>query len=265
MRYFEFAGVRFSKINLTEAVRKLIDDVLQKRKTQVCVTNVYSLVMMQKDAEFRKINNSVELSVADGMPIVWLSRLMGCALPCRMAGADLFFELCKEASLRGFSIYLLGSTSDVLEKIKINLKTEFPNLQIAGMYSPPYKENFSEDENSEILRSINEAKPDILLVGMTAPKQEKWIYRNLDKLNVKVAIGIGAVFNFVAGTVKRAPRWMQKMGLEWLFRLIQEPKRLWKRYLIGNTIFIFLVIEELIKKIFNKFKLQLGQNCKKCI
>jgi len=251
MNYFKFAGIKFDKVDLSEAVKKVFSAVEHNSMIQVCVTNVYSTVLMQNDAEFRKINNSAGLVVADGMPIVWLSKLMSYPLPCRIAGSDLFFELCKEASRKGYSFYFLGSTNKVLDIIRKNLKVKFPDLRIAGMYSPPYTDKFSEHENNEILRKINEVKPDILWVGMTAPKQEKWIFHNLDKLNVKVAIGVGAVFDFVAGTAQRAPVWMQKMGLEWLFRFVQEPRRMWKRYLIGNTIFIWLVLKELVKKYGN--------------
>ena len=248
MKYFKFAGVGFDKVNLYDAVKKLHSAVEHNSMIQVCVTNVYSTVLMQKDAGFRKINNSAGLVVADGMPIVWLSKLMSYPLPCRIAGSDLFFELCALASAKGYTFYFLGSTEEGLNKIRVNLKVDFPDLKIAGMYSPPYRDQFSERENNDILRKINEIKPDVLWVGMTAPKQEKWIYHNLDQLNIKAAIGVGAVFDFVAGTVQRAPVWMQKMGMEWLFRFIQEPRRMWKRYLIGNTIFIWLVLKELVKK-----------------
>ena len=248
MKFFEFAGVKFSIINLFEAVKKLEDNIINTRKSQVCVTNVYSTVLMQKDDEFRKINNSSTMVVADGMPIVWVSKLMKCPLPCRIAGADLFFRLCTLACERGYTFYFLGSTKDALGRIRIHLKAKFPSLKIAGVYSPPYKDIFSATENAEILKKINEVKPDILWVGMTAPKQEKWIYHNSDKIDTKVAIGVGAVFDFVSGAVHRAPVWMQKMGLEWLFRFIQEPRRMWRRYLIGNTIFIWLVIKEMVKK-----------------
>ena len=258
MKNFEFAGVKFSQINVRAAIGAIADGVLNNRKRQICVTNVFSTVLMQKDEEFRKINNSAGLAVADGMPIVWMSKLMGCPLPQRIAGADLFFELCALASAKGYTFYFLGSTEEGLNKIRTNLKVDFLDLKIAGMYSPPYREQFSESENNEILRKINEVKPDVLWVGMTAPKQEKWIYDNLDQLNVKVAIGVGAVFDFVAGTVQRAPVWMQKMGLEWLFRLIHEPRRMWKRYLIGNTIFIWLVMKELVKKYGNGEKFRNG-------
>lgn len=243
---FQIAGVKIHRVSLKETIRQ-IENLLRSCKSQICVTNVYSIVMMQKDGKFKQINNSCSLVVADGMPLIWASKLLGPPIPERITGSDLFYELCKIAVQKQYKFFFLGSTNEVLNNMSIKLKRQFPNLQIVGTYSPPFKKTFSEVENKEIIEKINASSPDILWVGMTAPKQEKWIYYNLDKLNVKVAIGIGAVFDFVAGTVKRAPKWMQKIGLEWLFRLIQEPKRLWKRYLIGNTIFIWLVLKEFIR------------------
>lgn len=248
---FEFAGVKIHKTSLANAIKQIEDFIRSDKKSQVCVTNVYSVVMMQKDEKFKEANNLSSLSVADSMPIIWVSRLFSESLPERIAGMDLFYEFCKVASRENYKFFFLGSTEDTLNKMCLSLKKQFPKLQIVGTYSPPYKENFSDKENLEIIEKVNKKNPDIVWVGMTCPKQEKWIYQNLKKLNVKVAIGIGAVFDFVAGNVKRAPKWMQKIGLEWFWRLIREPKRLWKRYLIGNTIFIWLVLKELFRKVFD--------------
>jgi N-acetylglucosaminyldiphosphoundecaprenol N-acetyl-beta-D-mannosaminyltransferase len=252
--YIEILDIKIHRYRLEDAMNQIEIFLKSCKKHQICVTNVYSVVMMQKDEEFRKANNSSSLVVADGMPLVWVSRLFGETIPERISGADLFYELCKCSSQKGYSFFFLGSTQTVLNKMCKNLKEQFPDLRIVGIYSPPYKEIFSDSENLEMIKRINEVKPDILWVGMTAPKQEKWIYHNLDKIDVKIAIGVGAVFDFVAGTVKRAPLWMQKIGLEWLFRFMQEPHRLWKRYLIGNTIFLWLVLKEIIyKKILKNY------------
>ncbi len=248
----EICGVKIHQVRLNETINQIEYFIEKNNKQQVCVTNVYSVVLMQKDEEFKKANNSSGLVVADGMPLVWVSKLFSEPLPERIAGFDLFYGFCKVASEKGYKFFFLGSTNEVLGKICDNIKREFPNLQIVGTYSPPYKNKFSDLENSEMINRINEVKPDILWVGMTAPKQEKWIYENLDRLNVKVAIGVGAVFDFITGKVKRAPKWMQRCGLEWLWRLLMEPKRLWKRYLIGNTIFLWLVFKELAKKFLSK-------------
>ena len=243
----EIIGIRIHQLNLKEAISQIESFIRSGDKHQVCVTNVYSVVTMQKDEEFRKINNSSSLVVADGMPLVWVSKLYGQSIPERVSGSDILYRLCKIAVKKQYKLFFLGSTKETLDKMCSNLAKSFPGLQIVGVYSPPFKDCFSEADNSIMIDKVNEAKPDILWVGMTAPKQEKWIYHNLDKLNVQVAIGIGAVFDFVAGKVKRAPKWMQKIGLEWLFRLTQEPRRLWRRYLVGNTIFIWLVLKEFVR------------------
>ncbi len=241
-------GIKVNRVGKNQVASIINNFIIDNRKHQVCVTNIYSVVVMQKDEEFRRVNNCSSLVVADGMPLVWVSKLFGKPIPERVTGADLLWKLSEISERKEYTFFFLGSNNETLGKLCNNLKEHLPDLKIAGMYSPPFKEEFSEEDNLKIIQKINEVKPDILWVGMTAPKQEKWISQNLDKLNVKVAIGVGAVFDFVAGTVKRAPKWMQNIGLEWFFRLIQEPKRLCKRYLIGNTIFVWLVLKELWKK-----------------
>jgi len=243
----KISNVKIHRIDLNNAICEIERFINSKGKHQVCVTNVYSLVLMQKDEDFRRVNNSSSLVVADGMPLVWVSKLYGHSIPERVSGFDIFYGLCKVASKKQYKFFFLGSTIEVLNKMCLNLRKCFPNLRIVGTYSPPFKKEFSEEENSKMIEEINKTQPDILWVGMTAPKQEKWIWKHKDELEVPVSIGIGAVFNFIAETVKRAPRWMQRCGLEWLFRLYQEPRRLWKRYLIGNTIFLWLVLKEFIK------------------
>ena len=138
----------------------------------------------------------------------------------------------------------------VLEKIKDRLKNEFKNIRVYGYYCPPFMDSFTDEIDNKIIDMINRCKPDILWVGLSAPKQEKWIYKNIDKLNIKMACGIGAVFNFYSGYVKRAPKWMQKIGLEWFYRIIAEPKRLLKKYLVYNTKFILLVFRDIFGRVF---------------
>lgn len=251
MNYTQINGIKIHQVNLNEAISQIESFIRRGNKHQVCVTNVYSLVLMQKDEGLRRVNNSSSLVIADGMPLVWVSRLFGQPIPERISGSDIFYGLCKIAAKKQYKFFFLGSTIETLNKMCSNLGKCFPDLQIVGAYSPPFKRKFSEEENSKMVEEINKTHPDILWVGMTTPKQEKWIYHNLDKLNVPVAVGIGAVFDFIAGKVKRAPKWMQKYSLEWLFRLSQEPRRLWRRYLIGNPIFLWLVGKELIKKCFS--------------
>jgi len=240
-------GTRFAQINMEDTLRAIEKFITNGRKSQVCITNAYSLVLMQKDTEFKDITNSASLVVADGEPLTWISKLYGEPIPERVAGPDLVYEFSRRSAKKRYKLFFLGSNSSTLKKMVENLKKIFPSLQIVGAYSPPFKKQFSERENEGMVALINKVKPDVLFVGLGAPKQERWIWEHKDELQVPVSIGVGAAFDFVAGTVKRAPEWMQKCGLEWLFRLYQEPRRLWKRYLIGNTIFIWLVLKEFLK------------------
>ena len=245
-------GTRFAQMNMEDTLKAIEKFIANGRKSQVCVTNAYSLVLMQKDKELKDITNSARLVVADGKPLAWISKLYGEPIPERVAGPDLFYEFSKRSAKKRYKLFFLGSNSATLKKMVENLRKIFPSLQIAGAYSPPFKKQFSERENEKIVSLINKVKPDVLFVGLGAPKQERWIWEHKDELQVPVSVGVGAAFDFVAGTVKRAPRWMQKWGLEWLFRVCQEPRRLWRRYLISNSIFLWLVGKELVKKWFEQ-------------
>ena len=244
-------GTRFAQINMEDTLRAIEKFITNGRKSQVCITNAYSLVLMQKDTEFKDITNSASLVVADGQPLVWISKLYGEPISERVAGPDLVYEFSRRSAKKRHKLFFLGSNSTTLKRMVENLKELFPSLQIVGVYSPPFEKQFSERENEGMVALINKVKPDVLFVGLGVPKQERWIWEHKDELQVPVSIGVGAAFDFVAGTVKRAPKWMQKCGLEWLFRLCQEPRRLWRRYLIGNLIFLWLVLKELTRKWFN--------------
>ncbi len=244
-------GISFARINMENTLKVIEGLIAEGRRSQVCVTNAYSLVLMQKDKEFKDITNSASLAITDGKPLVWISRLYGEAIPERIAGSDLVYGLGKKSSEKRYKLFFLGSNLTTLGKMDENLKRMFPSVQIAGVYSPSFKRQFSERENEKMIALINKVRPDVLFVGLGAPKQERWIWKHKDELQVLVSIGVGAAFDFIAGTVRRAPLWMQKCGLEWFFRLCQEPRRLWKRYLIGNAIFLWLVAKELIKKYFS--------------
>lgn len=244
----EILGVKIDRIDLETAVNVVDSLIRQGGSHQVCVPNVWSTVLMQKDQDFKMINNRSTLAIPDGMPLVWVSRLYKRPIPERVTGTDLFFGCARLSEKNGYIVFLLGSTDEVLEAMSQNLHEEYPKLIIAGTYAPPYKDIFSEEDNLHIISAINAAQPDVLWVGLTAPKQEKWIRDNLDRLEVPVAIGVGAVFDFVAGKIKRAPVWMQRLGLEWFHRLNHEPRRLWRRYMIGNTQFIWMVLQEIFRK-----------------
>jgi N-acetylglucosaminyldiphosphoundecaprenol N-acetyl-beta-D-mannosaminyltransferase len=250
---FVFVGVEIDNLSLQEVKHKIIEMINTGEKGYIVTPNASHVVLLQKDKEFKKAYENASLVLADGMPIIWVSRILGQPLKEKISGSDIFPLLCRVASQKDYKVFLLGAGPGIAKKASEALIKEFPNLKIVGTYSPLYNFQTNIEENKKINKIVNVAAPDILFVGLGAPKQEKWIYYNLNMLNIKIAIGVGAAFDFIAGAVKRAPKWMQKIGLEWFFRLIQEPKRMWRRYLIGNSIFIWLAIKEVFKDKYRKY------------
>ncbi len=213
-----------------------------KGKYFVCA-NPHSLETATTDAVFQEAIRKADLVVPDGVGIVLASKILGGNICRRITGSDIFREVSIALEReKGFSYFFLGSTETNLLKIRERMRTDFPNIGIAGTYSPPFKPVFSEEDDRRMIRAINDAKPDILWVGMTAPKQEKWTYENRSRLDVKFIGPIGAVFDFYTGSVKRSHPVFQRMGMEWLPRLIREPGRLWRRNFISNPRFILRVL-----------------------
>jgi N-acetylglucosaminyldiphosphoundecaprenol N-acetyl-beta-D-mannosaminyltransferase len=235
-------GVKIDCLTRRAALEVLEDLIASRARHQVCVTNVWTTVLMQRDPWFKSINNSASLVVADGMPLAWVSKWFGASIPVRIAGWDLFQGFLTIAEKKGYRVFFLGSSPSTLEAMKSNLSRTHPGLALVGTYAPPFTPEFSPDENRRMVEAVNAARPDLLWVGLSAPKQEKWIFAHLNQLEVPVAIGVGAVFDFAAGKLKRAPLWMQKAGIEWLHRLLLEPSRLWKRYIVGNSLFVWYII-----------------------
>lgn len=227
---------------------KIFDEslsVLKNKKTLISTINAYSYNLTEKDELFNQALLNSDVLLPDGVSIVWAMKLLLGKKINKIAGADLFFyEMQRLQEMKG-TCFFLGSTNETLSKIKERAKLEFPNVQIE-IYSPPYEPEFSEEDNLEMIQKVNAFQPDVLFVGMTAPKQEKWAFSNFKQLNVGHICCIGAVFDFYAGTIKRAPSYMVNSGLEWLYRLVKEPKRMWRRYLIGNTIFVLSILKEKI-------------------
>ena len=210
----------------------------------VACTNPHSLVVARNDSFFSQSLRDADILLPDGIGIVLAAKILDIDLKDRVTGSDLFLGLSEKANNSGgLRYFFLGSTEEVLKKISERMSREYPHITICGMLSPPFKTEFSEADNSEMIEQINSARPDVLWVGMTAPKQEKWIYHNKDKLNVPLMGAIGAVFDFYAGTVKRSPEWACKMGLEWLPRLLREPKRLFRRNFISSPLFLLMVLK----------------------
>jgi len=225
---------------MPEALAAMEQFIARRAAAYICVANVHTVMECQMDEYLRTINHQANLVVPDGMPLVWAARLFGCRLNERVYGPDLMLAFCEQAARKGYKNFFYGGTEATLAQLTENLASRFPHLKMVGTYAPPFRP-LSPEEDETVVRLINEADPDVLWVGLGAPKQEKWMYEHRGKLTVPVIVGVGAAFNFHAGVVKQAPRWMQKRGLEWLYRLSQEPQRLWYRYLFYNPLFIFYI------------------------
>lgn len=215
-------------------------------KLLINTINAHSYNTALKDKIFAEALIKGNVLIPDGISIVKACKwLKAKSQPQeRIAGWDLFEFEMNHLNQKGGKCFFMGSSEKVLNLIKIRASVDYPNIQIET-YSPPYKSEFSEEDNKKIIDAINQANPDLLWIGMTAPKQEKWTYTHWNELNIHCHVGtIGAVFDFFAGTVERAPLWWQEHGLEWLYRLIKEPKRMWRRYIIGNTLFLWNILKE---------------------
>jgi N-acetylglucosaminyldiphosphoundecaprenol N-acetyl-beta-D-mannosaminyltransferase len=240
-------GVRFHSVSFRgaiEAIEKLIQD---RKPSQVVLANAYTVALCRKDPHFRQQINRATLVLADGMSIVWGGQWVGAKVPERVPGPDLMEALCRWAARRGQTIFLMGSTEHTLQILSDKLIRICPELRIAGTYSPAMCDKLSEEENIKIIELLIKTNPDLLFVGMSCPKQERWIAENLHRLPVPVALGVGASFDFLSGKIRRAPRWLRHIGLEWVYRLCQEPQRLWRRYLLGNAVFLSSLLKEAIK------------------
>ncbi|HLB50071.1 MAG TPA: WecB/TagA/CpsF family glycosyltransferase [Anaerolineales bacterium] len=237
-------GVHVSAINMPLALETIEDWIARRERHYVCVTGVHGIMESQQDESLRRIHNAAGLVTPDGMPLVWVSRLKGQRHVNRVYGPDLMLALCERSVAKGYRHYLYGGMEGVPERLAANLQIRFPDLQIVGTYSPRFGP-INDEDDAEITHMINDAAPDIVWVGLSTPKQERWMAAHTDRLTAPVLIGVGAAFDFHAGLKKQAPRWMQRSGLEWLFRLVSEPSRLWKRYLINNPKFIFNIALQL--------------------
>jgi N-acetylglucosaminyldiphosphoundecaprenol N-acetyl-beta-D-mannosaminyltransferase len=243
----EVLGVSVSVINLTDAINILCQWINIKKNNFVCVTPVHALMECHRDKLIRNVYNQAGLVTPDGMAVVWILKLYGHKEVGRVYGPDLLLELCKTSLQTGYNHFFYGNTEFVLSNLKIKLEEKYPGIQIAGSISPPFRE-LSDQEDEEICKQISASGADILWVGLGSPKQELWMYNHQGKIDVPVMIGVGAAFDFLSGNKPQAPRWIQRSGLEWFYRFLQEPRRLWKRYLLGYPRFVVLIMIELFKK-----------------
>lgn len=238
-------GVEIDRYSFDEVVEIVINHALTGGTPEYVVTpNAQHIQSLQEDALFRDIYRHAFLVVPDGVPLLWAAKFLKTPLKGRVNGTDLFERICELAPEKNLKIFLLGGRPGAADKAAETLRNRYPEIEIVGTHCPPYGFESNQVELSLINDKIKAAAPQVLFVGLGAPKQEKWIYANYQELQVPVSLGIGVSFELVAGLVTRAPVWMQKWGLEWLFRLVMEPGRLWKRYITGNPLFVWLVIKQ---------------------
>jgi N-acetylglucosaminyldiphosphoundecaprenol N-acetyl-beta-D-mannosaminyltransferase len=239
-------GYEISTLKRSDCILKIYKWIKdrQKNKYFVCA-NPHSIEIAEHDDEFKNAIKNADLITPDGSGMVLASKILKGTIKSRVTGSGIFRELSKKLNKeKGYSYFFLGSTEENLEKIEKKIAVDYPNIQVGGIYSPPFKAEFTEQDSDDMIKKINSVKPDVLWVGMTAPKQEKWVYQNRDKLDVCFTGPVGAVFDFYVGTVQRSHPFFLKHGLEWLPRLVQQPKRLWKRMGVSAPKFIIRLLNQ---------------------
>lgn len=236
MSRMKFLNTEIDNLNMDEAVEAIDELIIKKENSYVVTPNVDHILRLEDDKEFAEIYKNASLRLTDGMPLVWISKMKHTPIKEKVSGSDMFPRVCELAAKKGYSVFLLGAAEGVAAKAAENLQNQYHGLKIAGTYSPSFGFEEKEDEINKIIKMINETKPDVLAVGLGSPKQEKFIYKYKDQLNVPVSLAIGASIDFEAGNKKRAPRFMQKAGLEWLYRLCKEPRRMFMRNLTSVRI-----------------------------
>jgi N-acetylglucosaminyldiphosphoundecaprenol N-acetyl-beta-D-mannosaminyltransferase len=246
-------GVGVSAVDMDDAIRFSDSLIRTNGKGYICVTGVHGVIEAQRSLEFRYIQNRSFMTVPDGMPMVWVGRLQGHGLMRRVYGPDYMLEMCRYSIQKGYRHFLYGGTPGVAERLAAELMRRFPGLQVVGTYTPPFR-SLNSSEAAELSALVTETKPDVFWVGLSTPKQERFMAQYLNQLDVKLMVGVGAAFDIHTGCTKDAPAWMKDMGMQWFHRLLQEPRRLWKRYLFNNPKFIWNFSLQLLR--IRKFNIE---------
>ena len=244
-------GVDFDNITMEQSLNLIEELIKTKKQATVFHPNVDCVCIARDDGELMEIYKKSNLLLPDGMPLIWASRILGSRLKEKISGPDLLPKICEMASRNKYSIFLLGGRDGIAKRAAEGFQNKYTGVKIAGFYHGYFDKKGN--ENSEVISIIRKERPDILVVTFGTPLQEKWINNNLKELDVPLCIGAGATIDFLSGNIPRAPEWMQRRGLEWFFRLILEPRRLWKRYLIRDTKFIYLLLCQLIDNTKKRF------------
>lgn len=223
-----------NNIGMDKTVDEICRLINEKKKSYVVAVNTDVIIKIEKDKYLKKISDEADLTLVDGKPLIWLSKWLKHPVKEKISGSDLVPKLCKVAAKKGYTIFIIGGKDGVADNARANLEKDFKNIKIVGTYSPPVGFECDEEELSKINQKISAASPDIVIACFGCPKQEKWVYENYKKYNATVSICAGATVDFLAGNVKRAPKWMSNCGLEWFYRFLKEPKRLFKRYFVDD-------------------------------
>lgn len=239
-------GANIDVLTWSIAVQRLLAWAQCRESRYVCACSVHSVVTATYDQRFQSVVNAADMATPDGGPVAWLLRKLGAVGQERINGPDLMWTFCEAAQAHGISVFFYGNTDDTLQKLEGSLRVAYPNLRIAGCYSPPFRPLTAEEDEAIVMR-INASGAGMLFVGLGCPKQELWMAEHKGRIHA-VMMGVGAAFDFHAGTLKRAPRWMQEHYLEWVHRLLSEPRRLWRRYLVTNSLFIWGAFWQLFKR-----------------
>lgn len=234
MARIKFMNTNIDNLTMAETLHE-IDKLIQKKNCSYVVTpNVDHIVRLEKDVEIQKVYKNASLILTDGKPLIWISKWYKTPIKEKISGSDLFPKVCELAANKNYTMYLLGAAEGVADTAAKNLMKKYPGLNVVGTYSPPFGFEKNEQEMNKIKTQIQEVHPDILIVGLGCPKQEKFMYYHCKELGVPISFGLGASIDFEAGNIKRAPKWMSNHGLEWLYRFSKEPKRLFKRYFVDD-------------------------------
>jgi N-acetylglucosaminyldiphosphoundecaprenol N-acetyl-beta-D-mannosaminyltransferase len=250
----ELLGTTLHKMRMEDVLGACDESIRSRRPLLVGVVNVAKLVKARHDPQLRQSLEEATFAVADGAPVVWLSRLCGCALPERVAGIDIMNALLGLADRKGYGVYFLGARQEVVERVAEHVRGTYPGVRIAG-YHDGY---FSGPQEEGVAEAVRASHADILLVAVPTPRKENFLRQWRREMDVPVCHGVGGSFDVVAGVTRRAPRWMQNLGLEWFYRVIQEPRRMWKRYLVTNTIFVGLAVKETVRARLRALKRRCG-------